>query len=218
MPRFAILAGLAALALGAATASAQDMGGVTLAPEIMAMDNAQGRVLDHVLARTQQLQQLRLLSGTPAISSNLANPAFAPPNGGPTATGTSPDSALALASALRQRAAQSSDPGGQAIFQQQIVNNSQSLTVNNPLTVNATDSPVVLGNNNVVKQQVTSSTAITTNGNATASAGASSTNGGPAPKTRKGKSGQIALSNAASLGGAAHAVASNIEVAPEANR
>ena len=215
MPRFAILAGIAALALGAATASAQEMGGVTLAPEIMAADNAQGRVLDHVLARAQQLQQLRLLSGGPAASSNLANPA----NGGAAAaTGANADSALALASAMRQRAAQSSDPGVQQVFQQQIIDNSQSLTVNNPLTVNAVNSPVVLGNNNVVKQQVTSSTAITTNGNATASAGASSTNGGPPAKARKGKSGQLALSSAQSLGGAAHAVASNVEVAPEANR
>jgi len=214
MPRFAILAGLAALALGAATASAQEMGGVTLAPEVMAADNAQGRVLDHVLARAQALQQLRLLSGAAAASSNLANPA----NGGAAATGANADSALALASAMRQRATQSSDAGVQQIFQQQFVDNSQSLTVNNPLTVNAVNSPVVLGNHNVVKQQVTSSTAITTNGNATASAGATSTNGGPAAKARKGKSGQLALSNAQSLGGAAHAVASNVEVAPEVNR
>jgi hypothetical protein len=85
MPRLAILASLAALTLGAAAASAQESGGVALTPEVLATENAQGRVLDHVLARAQQLQQLRLLnlSGGAAVSSNLANPAFAPPNGDP---------------------------------------------------------------------------------------------------------------------------------------
>jgi hypothetical protein len=208
MPRLAFLASLAALAMGAAAASAQESGGVALTPEVFATENAQGRVLDHVLARAQQLQQLRLLnlSGGAVASSNLANPAFTPPNGDPQAIGAGQADALTLAAALRRRAARTSDPA----FQQQIINNTQSLTVN------ASNSPVTIGDNNVVKQQVTSSTAITTNGNATASAGANSTSDRPKGKT---KSGQTALSNAASLGGGtAQAVAINSEVGAQANR
>jgi hypothetical protein len=209
MPRFVILASLAALALGAAAASAQESGGVALAPEALATENAQGRVLDHVLARAQQIQQLRLLnlSGGVVASSNLANPAFTPPNGDPQATGAGQADALALAASLRRRAARTSDPA----FQQQIVNNTQSLTVN------AYDSPVNIGDNNVVKQQVTTSTAITSNGNATATAGASNTNDRHGDGKGKTKSGQTAVSNAASLGGGtAQAVAINSEVVPQA--
>jgi hypothetical protein len=211
MPRLAILASLAALTLGAAAASAQESGGVALAPEVIATENAQGRVLDHVLARAQQLQQLRVLnlSGGAVASSNLANPAFAPPNGDPQAIGGGYADALALAAALRRRAARTSD----AAFQQQIINNTQSLTVN------ASNSAVTIGDNNVVKQQVTSSTAITTNGNATASAGASSSSNRHGEEKGKGKSRQTAVSNAASLGGgSAQAVAINSEVVPQSNR
>jgi hypothetical protein len=227
MPRLAILASLAALTLGAAAASAQESGGVALTPEVLATENAQGRVLDHVLARAQQLQQLRLLnlSGGAAASSNLANPAVAPPNGDPLSLGTGQAGTLALASALRRRATKTSDSG----FQQQIIDNSQSLTVNNSqsltvnnsqsLTVNAHDSPVNIGNNNVVKQQVSTSTAISANGNATASAGASNTSNRLGLGKGKTKPGQTAVSNAANQGGGtAQAVAINSEVRPQGNR
>jgi hypothetical protein len=212
MPRLAILASLAALALGAAAASAQESGGVALTPEVLATENAQGRVLDHVLARAQQLQQLRLLnlSGGAAVSSNLANPAFAPPNGDPQALGsTGQADTLALASALRRRATQTRNSG----FQQQIIDNSQSLTVN------AYDSPVNIGNNNVVKQQVSTSTAISANGNATASAGARNTSDRHDLGKGKTRPGQTAVSNAANQGGGtAQAVAINSEVGPQGNR
>jgi hypothetical protein len=197
--------------LGAAAASAQESGGVALTPEVLATENAQGRVLDHVLARAQQLQQLRLLnlSGGAVVSSNLANPAFAPPNGDPQALGTGHADTLALASALRRRATKTRDSG----FQQQIIDNSQSLTVN------AYDSPVNIGNNNVVKQQVSTSTAISANGNATASAGASNTSDRLGLGKGKTKPGQTAVSNAANQGGgAAQAVAINSEVGPQGNR
>jgi hypothetical protein len=211
MPRLAFLASLAALAMGAAAASAQESGGVALTPEVFATENAQGQVLDHVLARAQQLQQLRVLnlSGGAVASSNLANPAFTPPNGDPQAIGAGQAGALALAAALRRRAARASDPA----FQQQIINNTQSLTVN------ASNSPVTIGDNNVVKQQVTSSTATTTNGNATATAGASNTSYRHGEGKGKAKSGQTAVSNAASLGGGtAQAVAINSDVRPQADR
>jgi hypothetical protein len=180
-----------------------------------------------VLARAQQLQQLRLLnlSGGAAVSSNLANPAVAAPNSVPQGLGTGQADPLALASALRRRATNTSDSG----FQQQIIDNSQSVTVNNSqsltvnnsqsLAVNAYGSPVNIGNNNVVKQQVSTSTAISANGNATASAGASNTSNRLGLGKGKTKPGQTAVSNAANQGGGtAQAVAINSAVGPQGNR
>src|SRR5579862_4048248 len=173
MSRLAILgtvASLATLVLNLGVACAQESGGVALAPEVLQAQNAQGQVLDHVLARVQQLQQLRLLGLNGAVaSSNLANPAIASPNNG-TQAPLGAAGALSLAQTMQQRAAQSSDPAYQQqivqnVYQQQLVDNSQSLTVNAP------NSSVAIGSNNIVKQQVTTSTAISPSGNATASAG-----------------------------------------------
>ena len=57
-----LVAGLASLAFGASSACSQESGGVVLSPEVFKANNAQGQVLDHVLARAQQMQQLRLLN------------------------------------------------------------------------------------------------------------------------------------------------------------
>src|SRR5579883_1738963 len=112
------------LAFGMAAAKAQESGGIELAPEVLAADNAQGKVLEHVLGRLQQVQQLRLinLSGA-STGSNPANSASAPSVSDPQATGTTQADALSHAAALRRRASAVS------LQQQQIINNSQSLTV-----------------------------------------------------------------------------------------
>lgn len=215
MPRFVLLAGLAVFIVGAAGASAQETGGVALSPEVMATPNAQGKVLDHVLARAQALQQLRALSQGTASSSNLASPAnpAAATSGTPQVLANA-GNVLALAQSLRNGLSNSGAPVVQQEFvsttQNTTQNTTQSLTINNPLTVNALGSPVVLGNNNVVKQQVTNSTAITSNGNATAVAGAV-IGGQPVRSGRKGAS-QTALSAATSFGGAAQATSSNTEI------
>src|SRR5256885_2194374 len=44
LPVFGILAGFAALSLGAAVTSAQESGGIALSPEALKADNAQGQV------------------------------------------------------------------------------------------------------------------------------------------------------------------------------
>jgi hypothetical protein len=214
MSRLAILglvAGLASLALSINAATAQESGGVALSPEVLQTQNAQGQVLDHVLARVQQLQQLRLLglNGGAVASSNLANPAIAAPNGGQS-TPLGAGDALSLASTLRQRALQNSDPGFvQNVYQQQLVDNSQSLTVNAP------NSSVVLGSNNIVKQQVTTSTAISPTGNATASAGVANGAAHHGTGKNKAQTNQTATSSATSVGGTAQAVAINTTIAPQ---
>jgi|SRR5579883_613485 len=207
MLRFTTAAGLAALmlAIGMTSARAQESGGIELAPQVLADENAQGKVLEHVLGRLQQVQQLRLVnpSGAPT-GSNLANTASSV--GDPQATGTTPADALSQASTLRRHASAAS-------FQQQIINNSQSLTVN------AYESPVSIGSNNTVTQQVTSSTAVSANGPATASAGAVSPQSHGQEKRRRPSGGttvQDATSNASSQnGGVAHAVAINTDIVPQ---
>ena len=130
-----------------------------------------------MLARAQALQQLRALSQGTASSSNLASPAIpAAANSGTPQVLANAGTVLALAQSLPDGLSNSGAP----VVQQEFVNKTQisrrtrrsrsPSTI--PFTVNALGSPVVLGNNNVVKQQVTNSTAITSNGNATAVAGA----------------------------------------------
>jgi hypothetical protein len=217
MPRLStlgILVGLFAVTLGAATASAQESGGVALSPEALKADNAQGQVLDHVLARAQQLQQLRLLNltGGTTISSNLANPAAALATSDPQALGARTD-ALSLANALRQRAIKTNGP----IFQQQFVENYQLTDNSQSLTVNAPNSSVAIGNNNLVRQQVSTSTAVSPTGNATASAGVGNTGDRHGKGKDKTNSSQTATSDATSVGGTAQAVAINTDISSRGN-
>ena len=206
-----LIAGLASLAVGASSAWAQESGGVALSPEVFKANNAQGQVLDHVLARAQQLQQLRLLNlpgGGAVTSSNLANPASAVPGSDPQSLSAGGSDALALASVLRARAQKPVNPIFQEILQQQFVDNSRNLMVNAP------NSSVTVGSNNIVSQHVTTSTATSPTGNATASAGV-----GTARRhsgTKQNSVNQTATSTATSTGGTAQAVAINTDVSPRA--
>jgi hypothetical protein len=206
-----LIAGLASLAVGASSTWAQESGGVALSPEVFKANNAQGQVLDHVLARAQQLQQLRLLNlpgGGAVTSSNLANPASAVPGSDPQSLSAGGSDALALASVLRARAQKPVNPIFQEILQQQFVDNSRNLMVNAP------NSSVTVGSNNIVSQHVTTSTATSPTGNATASAGV-----GTARRhsgTKQNSVNQTATSTATSTGGTAQAVAINTDVSPRA--
>ncbi len=206
-----LIAGLAGLAVGASSASAQESGGVALSPEVFKANNAQGQVLDHVLARAQQLQQLRLLNlpgGGAVTSSNLANPASAVPGSDPQSLSAGGSDALALASVLRARAQKPVNPIFQEILQQQFVDNSHNLMVNAP------NSSVSVGSNNSVSQHVTTSTAVSPTGNATASAGVNTA--GRHTGTKQSSTHQTASSTATSTGGTAQAVAINTDVSPRA--
>jgi hypothetical protein len=202
-----LVAGLASLAFGASSVWAQESGGITLAPEVFKANNAQGQVLDHALARAQQLQQLRLLNlpgGGAVTSSNLANPA----SGDQQSLGSPGSDALALASVLRARAQKPPNPVFQEILQQQFVDNSRNMLLNAP------NSSISVGSNNTVSQHVTSSTAVSPTGNATASAGASTASRHKG--TKQSGVAQTASSTATSTGGSAQAVAINTDVTPRA--
>jgi hypothetical protein len=206
-----LIAGLASLAFGASSAWAQESGGVVLSPEVFKANNAQGQVLDHVLARAQQLQQLRLINlpgGGAGPSSNLANPASAVPGSDPQSLGAARSDSLALASVLRARAQKPPNPVFQEILQQQFVDNSRNMLINAP------NSSVSVGSNNAVSQQVSTSTAVSPTGNATASAGVGTT--GRHRGTSKSSAKQTASSTATSTNGTAQAVAINTDSVPHA--
>ena len=230
VPAIALLVSL----MGIAAASAQEMGGVALTPQVLDNQNASASVLDHVLARAQAFQQLRALAGGAPTSSNAANPA----NQASAAQATGLSSANAagglqgasfVAGFFQGRAANTT------LVQQEINNTSQTFAVTNntsqsfaltrnshSLTVNAVDSPVSIGNGNIVQQQVSSSTAIS-NGGAPASATSVAT-AAPSATTHHHRGehrdqpaqgnvpGQIAVGDATSVGGTANAVASNSSV------
>ena len=202
-----LVAGLASLAFGASSACSQELGGVVLSPEVFKANNAQGQVLDHVLARAQQMQQLRLLNlpgGGAVPSSNPANPASAAPSSDPQSLDAARSDSLALASVLRARAQKPPNPVFQEILQQQFVDNSHNMLLNAP------NSSVSIGNNNIVSQQVTTSTAVSPTGNATASAGVRTASTRPAKK--KSNVNQTATSTATSIGGTAQAVALDTDI------
>lgn len=195
--RVVLLSGLAVLALGAASASAQDAGGVLLTPQVLNTENAQGRVVDHVFGRLQQAQQLRALA-------TLA---------GPTKTAKPDDPSIDKQALAQQTIAQSrGDAGflagfsrGQALAASRAPRPKMVADPPQPVVVNAYDSPVTIGNNNIVQQQVTSSTSIGGNATAVSQANAAGT-------------AQSAVSNPASTGGTAHATAANSNVEGQGSR
>jgi hypothetical protein len=213
MMRVVLLSGLAALILNGATATAQEAGGVRLTPEILNTENVQGRVVDHVFGRLQQVQQLRALSALagPTTGAKAEHPSVDRQAVSQEMIGRNRGDAGFLAGFARGKAlAASRTP------QPQVADTPQSLIVN------AYDSPVSIGNNNIVQQQVTSSTAI--GGTATAVApanGAVDQQGRGQGKSQAGGAftTQSAVSNAVSVdGGVAHSVAVNNNVVSQGNR
>src|SRR6185312_11125481 len=69
-----LLAGLAAIAMSTAAASAQEAGGLELSPEVRHTPNAQEQVLNHVFARLQQFQQLRQINAAAAAAAGGGTP------------------------------------------------------------------------------------------------------------------------------------------------
>jgi len=185
MLRNTLLSSLALLAFSAATAAAQEAGGVELSREVMNTPNAQEQVVGHVVARLQLQQQLRAVAASSASSGAGANvlqgPSDASTSGGP----SSAQQAIFAAQQMRMRRAQ-------------MAQMDQPIPVAPPVTVvnNSYSGPVAIGNNN---QLVTS----TVSGGGTAVATAS---GG---QSHSSATSQSARSKATSSGGNAQAVAIN---------
>jgi hypothetical protein len=203
MIRKVLLSGLAVIALSTAAASAQEAGGITLSPEVLNTPNAQEQVLNHVFGRLQQMQQLRQINAAAATPGTAASAAAVTGSGTPdTTSGRQQVLGAAQQFAARRLAQQ------QLQLQQAALNAPpQPVTV-----VNAVDSPVTIGNNNIVRQQVANSTTI---GGGTAR---SSIGGNRATaQANSGSATQSASSNATSIGGNANATAINSNVAGQGN-
>lgn len=198
-----LLAGLAAVALSTAAASAQEAGGLELSPEVRSTPNAQEQVLNHVFGRLQQFQQLRQLNAA-AATPGTAAAAAAAGGGTPDATTARQQSLSAAQQFAARRLAQQ-----QLQLQQAALNAPpQPVTV-----VNAYDSPVAIGNNNVIRQQVANSTTI---GGGTAQ---SSIGGNRASaQANSGSATQSASSSATSIGGNASATAINNNATGQGNQ
>lgn len=201
--RKVLLAGLAAIALSTAAASAQEAGGLALSPEVRNTPNAQEQVLNHVFGRLQLAQQMRQIN---AAAASPGTPAAAAAAGGDT-----PDATTARQQALG--AAQQF--AGRRLARQQLELQQAALNAPpQPVTVvNAFDGPVAIGNNNNVHQQVANSTTI---GGGTAQ---SSIGGNRASaRSNSGSTTQSASSSAASIGGNASATAINSNAAGQGNQ
>jgi hypothetical protein len=198
-----LLSGLAAMTLGAAAASAQEAGGVTLSREVLNTPNAQEQVLNHVFGRLQLFQQLRQVNAAAAMPGTAAAAAATGSDTPDATTGRQQALGAAQQFAARRLARQ------QLQLQQAALNAPpQPVTV-----VNAFDSPVAIGNNNIVRQQVANSTTIG-GGSAQSSIGgnraSAQANGGSAT--------QSASSSATSIGGNASAAAINSSVVGQGNQ
>ena len=199
MLRATLLSGFAIIALGTAAASAQtESGGVKLSPQMMNTPNAQEQVLNHVFGTLQQAQTLKALTAPPAApNSGNAN--------GPSDAASNRQQALGTAQSLAARRA----------AQQQLEIDRQALSAPpQPTTViNAVDSPVVIGNGNIVKQQVAKSTTIG-GGSAQSSIDGDQAHG----QANAGSATQSASSSATSIGGNASATAINSNTAGQGNQ
>ena len=199
-----LFSGLAAIALSTAAASAQEAGGITLSQEVLNTPNAQEQVLNHVFGRMQQIQQLRQITAAAAAPGTAGSAAAVTGSGTPDAT-TARQQALGAAQQFAAR----------RLAQQQL--QAQQAALNAPpqpvTVVNAYESPVTIGNNNIVRQQVANSTTIG-GGTAQSSIGGNRANA----QANSGSATQSASSNATSIGGNASATAINSNVVGQSNQ
>lgn len=202
--RNVLLVGLAVTALSAAAASAEEAGGISLSPQVLNTPNAQEQVLNHVFGRLQLMQQLRQVNAAAAAPGTASSAAAVTGSGTPDAT-TGRQQALGAAQQF----------GARRLAQQQLQLQQAALNAPpQPLTVvNAVDSPVSIGNNNIVRQQVANSTTI---GGGTAQ---SSIGGRRATAQANSESvTQSASSSATSIGGNANATAINSNLVGQSNQ
>jgi hypothetical protein len=198
-----LFSGLAAIALSTAAASAQEAGGITLSQEVLNTPNAQEQVLNHVFGRIQQIQQLRQITAAAAAPGTANSAAAVTGSGTPDAT-TARQQALGAAQQFAAR----------RLAQQQLQAQQAALNAPQPVTVvNAYESPVTIGNNNIVRQQVANSTTIG-GGTAQSSIGGNRANA----QANSGSATQSASSNATSIGGNASATAINSNVVGQSNQ
>jgi hypothetical protein len=254
MSRSAMILALAAhvaLMFCIGTALAQESGGESVAQELVSAPGALQQIRERAVARLgsfQALQSLRAgqgLAGGP-IAGGIA---AAPQNASPSGSALNGETPAAERSALNRQAVAripgrpdggflAGFSGGRPLSPHPVPVAEPALEPatttfidnSNNLFVDANGSPVVIGNNNVIRQQVSTSIATSTSGPAVADSGAESGprhgNGGQTASSsavgnpgtgsghRQGKAGQAASSSAATRDGTATATSSNNNASP----
>ena len=225
MVRLSALSGLAALMLAVAPAWAQETGGIQLAPAVLNTPDAQQQAVNLALSLLQQMQVMQQLQqshgmvAAPASAAAASPRATAPfgPNAVNPAAGRSSVNQQAVANMLGDPGYLAGFSGGRPLAASRLRPPPATGQAAAPqLVVNAVDSPVSIGNGNIVHQQVANSTAI--GRGATASSGAVDSGGVAARGHRRGAAGhsgsvsQDASSLAVSQGGVADATASNSNI------
>lgn len=212
MTRFSIISGFAALMLAAVPAMAQEVGGVQIAPDVMNIPDAQQQALNlafSLLQRAQMAQQLQQPHGTLLAPGFPAGTSAADPNAVNPAAGRSSVNQQAVARMLGDPGYLAGFAGGQPLAASRVKPPpAASFAVpSQTLVVNAVDSPVSIGDGNIVHQQVANSTAVGSGVSAKAVAGQGGGHGGGG-----GSASQRASSAAVSDGGIAQSSASNSNV------
>lgn len=212
MIRLRALSGIASLMLLATPALAQEAGGVPLTPEVLNIPDAQQQAMNLALGLLQRAQLAQQLQQGRFGQQVQGVPVQAPVN--PNAVNPSADRSATNQQAIARLRGDAGFLGGFSGGQALALSRAKPMPVPVPtivdqsqtLVVNAVDSPVALGNGNIIHQQVANSTAISHGAPATASAGT-------AQRGKGRKSGatvaQDADSTAVSTGGIAAATASN---------
>jgi hypothetical protein len=212
------LAAHAALVLSAVPGFAQVSGGEYVAQEFVGVPGVAQQIREREVARLASFQALQALrSGAtlagvatavpqgfaPAGSLNGSNPAADRSTLNQAAVARIPGRAEGglLAGFSGGRPLSRPPPAFDAAPSTTVIDNSQNLFVN------ANGSPVAIGSNNVIRQQVANSVATSVGGPAIANSAAES---GPG----RGRAGQTASSSAVSLGAGAASTSSNNEALP----
>jgi len=215
--RLLIVIGAVALTLEMTPVLAQEAGGVAPPPEALRTENVLG-VLGHVAAQLQLQAMMRGNSG----AARAAAPSL--PSGGQSAGASNPGPSNQGQQTIGRLRGDGGFLAGFAFGQPLAASRTrlpQPVAVADPVVVNQFDGPVAIGNGNLISQQVSNSTAIST-GPAIAR---SSIGGSGLPRAsiggsglpQRGQSGQSALSQAYSLGGIARSTAINNQIGIQSN-
>jgi hypothetical protein len=219
MARISVLSSFTALMLVAAPAFAQEVGGIQLRPEVLNLPDAQQQALNLALSLLQRGQIAQQLLQGRNTASSQGSPVPAPTN--PNAVNPS-----ANLPAVNQQtiASMRGDPGYLAGFSfgqplapsrarpvvvpSYVDQSSTYVDQSRTFVLKALNSPVSIGNGNIVNQQVANSTAINPGGAAIAGSVVNQGNGGSGGASLA----QKAVSSAISHGGVARSTASNNSV------
>lgn len=210
MARLSLLSGFAALMLTAAPAFAQEVGGIQLTPQVLNTADAQQQAMNlalSLLQRAQLAQQLQMSHGMALAQQGFQPSPPTSPNAVNPSAGRSAINQQTIANLRGDPGFLAGFSGGQPLAASRLkplLPPPTFIDQSHTFVVNAVESPVSIGNGNIVHQQVVNTTAISRGGPVIA--GASANQGNPSGGASVS---QHAMSSALSYSGTAQSTASN---------